>query len=168
MYLIRMYILCVMVLLHCLNCGRTSSAVNKMWQEWKIKHSKSYNNQVGMWTFLGILIYLDCTNPLPARHLHSDGDLLPESSVGEEPAVGHPTQPGGLGWETQLHDGTQPSVRPGGNNSQHSVHSQGCKCKFDPFVMSQSTHIPPPSRLASTLPIWLLLMALSFHDKCGS
>lgn len=40
-----MYILCVMVLLHCLTCSRTSSAVNKMWQEWKIKHGKSYNNQ---------------------------------------------------------------------------------------------------------------------------
>lgn len=46
-YLFRMYILCVMVLLHGLTCGRTSSAVNKLWQEWKIKHGKSYNNQVG-------------------------------------------------------------------------------------------------------------------------
>lgn len=46
-----------------------------------------------------------------------DGEPLPESSVGEEPALGGPTQPGGLSWKTQLHDGTQPSVRPGEDNS---------------------------------------------------
>lgn len=58
--------------------------------------------------------------------------------MGEEPAAGGPTQPGGLGWKTQLHDGTQPSVRHGGNqtvcalsspHAQHGVHNVEFQCQ---------------------------------------
>lgn len=54
----------------------------------------------------------------PVSHWLSDGESLPEGSVGEEPALCGPTQPGGLGWETQLHNGTQPSVGPGEDQSK--------------------------------------------------
>lgn len=111
----RMHILSAMVLLHCLVCCNASSALNKMWQEWRIKHGKSYGNQVGLSTTLGI--YLPATDQ-PVRRSLPDGDSLPESSVGEEPALCGPTQPGGFSWKARLHDGTQPSVRPGENHSK--------------------------------------------------
>lgn len=153
----RMYILNVMVLLHCLVCGNASSALNKMWQEWQTKHGKSYDNQVGLWTTLGI--HLPATDQPVSRSL-SDGDSLPASGVGEEPALCGPTQPGGLSWKTQLHHGTQPSVRPGeDNNSKQWLK----KIRFDPFVMSQRTHIPLPSRFASTQPIWSLVYKWKSH-----
>lgn len=40
-----MYIFSIVLLLAFLVLGHTSSALNKLWDEWKIKHSKVYNNQ---------------------------------------------------------------------------------------------------------------------------
>ncbi|XP_071356509.1 cathepsin K-like isoform X1 [Trachinotus anak] len=41
----RMHILCVVLLLAFPVLGHSSSALNKMWEEWKIKHHKVYDNQ---------------------------------------------------------------------------------------------------------------------------
>lgn len=43
-----MHILCAVLLLAFLVLGRSSSALNKVWEEWKIKHRKVYENQVGL------------------------------------------------------------------------------------------------------------------------
>uniref|UniRef100_A0A3B4UE32 Cathepsin S, ortholog 1 n=1 Tax=Seriola dumerili TaxID=41447 RepID=A0A3B4UE32_SERDU len=40
-----MHILCVVLLLAFLVLGHSSSALNKMWEEWKIKHHRVYDNQ---------------------------------------------------------------------------------------------------------------------------
>lgn len=44
----RMHIVCALLLLDCLVLAQSSSALNKMWDEWKIKHRKVYDNQVGL------------------------------------------------------------------------------------------------------------------------
>ena len=44
----RMHILCALLLLDRLVLARSSPALNKMWDEWKIKHRKVYDNQVGL------------------------------------------------------------------------------------------------------------------------
>uniref|UniRef100_A0A671WQI0 Cathepsin S, ortholog 1 n=2 Tax=Sparus aurata TaxID=8175 RepID=A0A671WQI0_SPAAU len=41
----RMHIVCALLLLDCLVLAQSSSALNKMWDEWKIKHRKVYDNQ---------------------------------------------------------------------------------------------------------------------------
>ncbi|XP_040908699.1 procathepsin L-like isoform X2 [Toxotes jaculatrix] len=41
----RMQVFCVVSLLASLVLGHSSSALNKMWEEWKIKHQKVYDNQ---------------------------------------------------------------------------------------------------------------------------
>ncbi|XP_028277137.1 cathepsin L1-like [Parambassis ranga] len=43
-----MHILCLMCLLAALSLGCSSSALNRVWEEWRIKHQRDYNNQTEM------------------------------------------------------------------------------------------------------------------------
>lgn len=52
-----MYILWAILLLGFLVNGHTSSALNKVWEEWKIKHGKVYDNQVGV-NNVTLILYL--------------------------------------------------------------------------------------------------------------
>lgn len=104
----RMHILFAILLLGFQVQGNPSSALSKVWEEWKVKHSKNYDNQVGCF----FIINAACGGRLSAfwvSVLVSDRDGCQESSLGAERAAGGPTQPGGIGWETQLHPGAQSS-----------------------------------------------------------
>lgn len=104
-----MHTLCAVLLLAFVVLACSSPAVNKLWEEWKTKHGKVYNNQVGLeQTFcLCYHIFWQGLNET-AWICVSDQDRLQEGSMGEERALGVETQPGSLGGEAQLHAGTEP------------------------------------------------------------
>lgn len=51
-FFFRMYILFAILLLGSGVKRQASASLDRVWEEWKVKHSKSYDNQVGFFFFL--------------------------------------------------------------------------------------------------------------------
>lgn len=104
----RMHFLFAILLLGFQVQGNALPALNKVWEEWKVKHSKRYDNQVGFYC------HYKCRRLLCGDSIRlwvcmsaSDRDGLQEGGVGAQRAAGASTQPGGLGGEARLHPGAQ-------------------------------------------------------------
>lgn len=71
--LLQMHILCAVLLLASLVHSHSSFALNKVWEEWKIKHHKVYANQVGLWK-LSFHSAIICTD----THTHIQAPQMPQ------------------------------------------------------------------------------------------
>lgn len=86
----------------------SSSDLNMVWGEWKIKHRKDYDNQVGLCPFIDMHIHTYWLSDHAVTDFVLDWDCTQESSMGEEHAAGSETQSRGFWRKTELHTGAKP------------------------------------------------------------